>query len=109
MQFYGCENYVYSDNIVMEHCDNNTNQNTNSQSPDSISQCSCPGLAVLFLRERKMNINERTIGIVKYCRKNGYKKTLDILWFEYNHKLITSKTFDSIVKVLKTKRMHINY
>ena len=32
----------------MEHCENNTNQNTNSQSPDSISQCSCPGLAVLL-------------------------------------------------------------
>jgi len=67
------------------------------------------GLPVYILRDRKMNINERTIGIVKYCRENGYKKTLDILWFEYNHKLITSKTFDSIVKVLKTKRMHINY
>ena len=32
----------------MEHCENNTNQNTDGQSPDSISQCSCPGLAVLF-------------------------------------------------------------
>jgi len=32
----------------MEHCDNNTNQNTNGQSPDSISQCSRPGLAVLL-------------------------------------------------------------
>ena len=32
----------------MEHCDNNTNQNANGQSPDSISQCSRPGLAVLF-------------------------------------------------------------
>ena len=44
----------------MEHCDNKTNQNTNGQSPDSISQCSCPGLAVLFKGD-KMKVKFNTL------------------------------------------------
>ena len=38
----------------MNTAKNKTIQNTNGQSPDSISQCSCPGLAV-FMRGETMN------------------------------------------------------
>ena len=48
----------------MEHCDNNTIQNTNGQSPDSISQCSCPGLAVLFKGDKMRRSSQKQIKLL---------------------------------------------
>ena len=92
----------------MEHCDNNTNQNTNGQSPDSISQCSCPGLAV-FMRGDKMTIEERIISTVKYCREHTWQKTLELLHHQYRTRIITARQFNRIITICKAKRLHINY
>ena len=50
-----------------------------------------------------MDINERIIAILIYCRKYGWAKTRDILWFEYHQRLISAKEFKRIMAILETK------
>ena len=77
----------------MEHCDNKTNQNTNGQSPDSISQCSRPGLAVYFKGDKMFRITQ-------YSKRTGEVIRTD----DYDFLADAKREMSFVQDILRTRR-----